>query len=274
MLGKANTALSALMSVGYGARGAVYVLVGLITIYAAVAGGRVRGSSGAFETLARAGYGRVVLALIGVGILAYVLWRFVDGVLDLENEGDDASGYLARAGQLLSGATHGALAVSALAIAAGVGQGGPGGTQDLAARLMAQPFGRYLVGAAGLVTLAVAVYLFHKAWTAAYRKQIRAAPEMRRLEPLLRFGLAAHGGVLLIIGGLLVYAAVVTDPSEAAGLGEALRILESQRFGQILLALAGVGMIGFAVYCFVRARYGIPPRLARSDVPTIASENA
>lgn len=133
------------------------------------------------------------------------------------------------------------------------GQGGPGGTQDLAARLMAQPFGRYLVAAAGLVTLTVAVYLFHKAWTAAYRKQIGAAPEMRGLEPLLWFGLAAHGIVLLINGGLLRYAAVVTDPSEAAGLGEALRILESQSFGQILLALAGVGMIGFAVYCFKRA---------------------
>ncbi len=266
---KANSVLAGLMAIGYGARGAVYLLIGIIAIYAALIGGDAEGSSGAFATLENQPFGRWLLGLIGIGILAYVAWRFVDAVFDLEDEGDDASGWMARAGQAMSGATHAALAFSALTIAFTGGGGNDGGTQAMTAQVMAQPFGRFLVGAVALTTISVGIYLFYKAATASYKKKIRRTATTERLAPLVRFGLAAHGFVLLIIGGLLGYAAVQTDASNAAGLGEALNILANQAYGQILLTLAGIGMIGFAAYCFVRSVWGISPKLSQGDIPTL-----
>lgn len=266
MTKKVNKLLSALMSIGYGARGLVYVLVGAIALYAAVSGAQAEGSSAAFQTLSNQPFGRFLLALVGLGIFAYVAWRLVDAIMDLEDEGDDTEGYFSRAGQAMSGLTHAVLAVTALSIAINDGGGSQGGTESFVASVMAQPLGRFAVGLAALTTLAVAVYLFWKSFTASYREQFRRSKTTERLDPLIRFGLAAHGFVLLIVGGLLAYAAITTDAESAAGMGEALRILENQAYGQVLLSLAGIGMLGFAAYCFTRARYGNSPGLERGSI--------
>lgn len=266
----ANSGLKWLMRLGYYGRGAVYLTIGVIAIYAALYGGQAEGSSGAFESLDSTPWGDVILVAIAIGILCYVIWRFVDAVMDLEDEGDDMEGYASRAGQAMSGGTHLVLAFAAITAAFGSGGGGGGGTESMTATVMAQPFGRFVIALVAGTTLAVAIYLFYKAWTASYRSKLRRTRLTERLEPLVRFGLAAHGVVLLIIGGLLLYAAWTTNAENAAGFGQALRILENQVYGQILLILAGVGMIGFAAYCGVRAQFGIPPKLNTSDIPTFA----
>ena len=66
-------------------------------------------------------------------------------------------------------------------------------------------------------------------------------------------------------------AGISANPEHAAGLGEALRILETQAYGRVLLALAGAGLVGFAVYCFVMARYRIVPKLSGNTLKTLAS---
>ena len=269
----ANTALEWLMRAGYGARGMVYLIVGGLAFFAALNGGEAEGTTGALSFLIRQPFGSVLLACIAGGLFAYTLWRLADGVLDLENEGDDAEGYANRAGQIMSGLTHAALGISAILILikGARASGDDSSAENWSASLMQHPAGQLVVLAAGLTTLSVAIYLFHKAWKSAYRKDIIRTRMAERLEPAVRFGLAAHGFVLLIIGGLILWAGITANPEHAAGLGEALRILETQAFGRALLALAGAGLAGFAVYCFVMARYRIVPRLADDTLRTLAS---
>lgn len=276
MKDKSNAAIEWLMRSGYAARGVVYFIVGGLAIYAAIGGGRAQGSSGALEYLARQPFGTVLLAIVAAGLFAYSLWRFVDAAMDLENEGDDAEGVGSRIGQFISGATHVALGVTAITIIAGGSSGGSsgGGAEDWTAQLMQNGFGRIVVVAAGAVTFGVGIYLFAKAYRAKWKKKLRNTQTTEKLSVAVAFGLYAHGFVLLIIGGLIAWAGVAADPQKAAGLGEALRILENQPFGRTLLGLAGAGMIGFALYCAIQARYRIVPKLSDDDIPTLASATA
>lgn len=265
---KANSAIEWLMRAGYGARGTVYFLVGAIAIFAAINGGEAEGTTGALNFLVEQPFGQVLLGIIAAGLFAYTAWRFTDAIMDLENEGDDAKGYAARAGQFLSGLTHVFLGISAVTIMIKGAEERSGNTttENWTAAIMSEPFGRWFVAIAGAVTFGVGIYLFVKAWRTKYTEQIRNTAVTKTLSPLIRFGLIAHGIVLLLIGGLIGYAAYTTEPQHAAGLGEALRIMESQVFGRVLLGIIGAGMIGFAAYCGVRSVYGNVTRLSKDDM--------
>lgn len=270
----ANTAIEWLMRAGYGARGVVYLLIGGIAVFAAINGGEAEGSTGALNFLVQQPLGQVMLTIVAIGLFSYTAWRFTDAFMDLENEGDDAEGYASRAGQFMSGVTHAFLGVSAVTIlikGAETDDSGRNTTENWTAMIMSEPFGRTIVAIAGAVTLSVGIYLFIKAWRAKYKEKIRNTVTTKTLAPMIRFGLVAHGVVLLLVGGLIIGAAITTDPDRAAGLGEALRIMEQQTFGRLILGVIGVGMAGFAVYCGVRSVYGIVPRATDDDIPTLTS---
>ncbi len=270
----ANNGIEVLMRAGYAARGMVYLIVGGIAFFAALNGGEAEGSTGALVFMMRQPFGMALLGLVALGLFAYTLWRLVDGVMDLESEGDDAKGYASRAGQLLSGATHAVLGVSAVTIIFNGAEAQEGAGRNSAeswtAALIDNPVGRAIVLAAGAITIGVGVYLFIKSYKAAYKSKIRRTETTEKLAPVIRFGLVAHGIVLLIIGGLIGWAGLAHDPEKAASLGEALRILETQTYGRTLLGITGAGLAGFAVYCFVMAQYRIVPKLAKDDIPTLS----
>ena len=273
MTDKSQTSLEYLMRAGYAARGAVYFLVGAIAVFAAVNGGEAEGSTGAMEHLVKQPLGKVMLGFVAAGLFAYTAWRVADGLIDLENEGDDTEGYLNRAGQILSGATHAFLGVTAISIlvsGASADDGGQNTAESWSEALMSQPLGRWIVILAGVVTFSVGIYLFFKAKQATYKSKIRNNEVTEMLAPFVRFGLVAHGVVLLIIGGLIASAGWTTDANQAAGLAETLKILETQTFGRTLLGIAGAGMIGFAAYCGVMARYRVSPTENLENIKTLA----
>ena len=262
-----------LMRAGYGARGIVYLIIGSIALFAAIKGGEAEGSTGALEYLVRQPFGVILLSVVAIGLFAYTLWRFAGAALDLETDGLGLKGVASRIGQFMSGVTHIALGVSAVTI---IAKGARPDTSDTAAEnwtayFLSQPFGRYLVIAVGLITIGVGFYMVARGMLAFYKNDIRRTATTMFLAPAVRFGLYAHGFVLWIIGGLITWAAVTFEPETAAGLGEALRILETQSFGRILLGVTGAGLMAFALYCFVMSRYRFIPKYETPDTPTLAS---
>ena len=268
------TMLQGAMRAGYAARGVVYLIIGALALYAAFAGGQAEGSSGALTFLSRQPFGAVLLSIVAAGLFAYALWRFVDAAMDLENEGSDGEGVGSRIGQALSGATHVVLGISAITIITSGGSssnsGGGGSTEDWTAQHMQSEIGRVAVIVAGVVTLGVGVYLFIKAYREKWKEKMRNTQTTERLAPVVKYGLFAHGAVLLLVGGLIAWAGLSAEPQKAAGIGEALRILENQPFGRALLGLAGAGLVAFSAYCFVQAAYRIVPKLASGDLRTLA----
>ena len=117
------------MRAGYAARGAVYTVVGGLALLAAWRGGQAEGTTDALAELRGVPWGVALLWAIAIGLIAYMIWRLIDAWMDLECEGTDAKGMVARAGQAITGVIHGAIGVSVATTAMGGGNGGGGGAQ-------------------------------------------------------------------------------------------------------------------------------------------------
>src|SRR4051794_19014485 len=132
---------------GYAAKGTVYLIVGGLAVQAALGqGGTTTDQPGALAQIASAPFGKVLLAVMVVGLLGYALWKVAVCVLDVDHKGSDAKGLLSRSVNLGVAGVYAGLAYSALRIAMGDGgvQGSTEKTQDWTAWLLSQPFGPWL----------------------------------------------------------------------------------------------------------------------------------
>ncbi|HMB55129.1 MAG TPA: DUF1206 domain-containing protein [Thermoanaerobaculia bacterium] len=246
---------------GYAAKGVVYGLVGVLAAQAALtAGGAIEGSEGAIRTIGSQPFGKVLLALTGVALIGYVVWRITQAVADTEDKGSDAKGLAFRFGMLVSAATYASMAWFTLH-AALFGDSGSGGSgaETWSAELMSHPFGRWMVGLVGVVFLGVGLHHFRRVWKASFMDHYehgslgpRQRTWMRRIG---RFGLAARGVTFTLIGWFFVRAAWRFDPDQAGGLEAALESLAGQPYGVWLLAVTAFGFIAYGIYCFSRTRY-------------------
>lgn len=245
--------------VGYAARGAVYAVIGVLALMlAAGEGGRATDTHGAVEEVARQPFGSVLLVLLGVGLLAFAVWRFVQAALDVEGKGRSGKGIVARLVLGGSGVIHASLALFAFNLLRGHAHRGRG-TQGMTAELMSKPFGQVLVGAVGVAVIGFAVYQFKQAAKGKMLEKLSltglAARRRTWVERISKAGVAARAVVFLLVGTFFIQAAVQADPGEAGGLGEALGALAAQPFGPWLLGLVALGLVAYAVYQLLEARY-------------------
>ena len=246
---------------GYATKGVVYVIVGILAVMTAIgAGGSTTGSSGALETIAQQPFGRILVGLTALGLIGYVIWRFVQAMMDPEDKGSDAKAMIARIGYAISGIVYGGLAFLAGRMALSVGgSGGDSSQQALTAKLMSQPFGLWLVGIVGAIVIGVGVYHFYLAYKAKFMEEYKSsemsATERRWAKRIGQFGLSARGVTFAIIGSFFIIAALRADPSEAKGLSGALDTLARQPYGPWLLGIVALGLVAYGVFCFSQARY-------------------
>jgi hypothetical protein len=252
-----------LARLGYVAKGIVYFIVGLLAAQVALGlGGRTTDNAGALETIVTQPFGKFLLAIVTVGMIGYALWRLVQAGFDPENQGQptEAKQIAKRLGYAGSGLAYLGLAFTAIKLILGSG-GGSGGsaTQDWTARLLSQPFGQWLVGLAGLLTIGVGLYMIYYALKAKFRGELKwqqmSPKEKQWATRVGKFGNTARGIVFSIIGIFLIKAALNSDASQAKGVGEALAVLSQQPFGRWLLGFVAFGFIAYSLYSIVDAKY-------------------
>lgn len=251
--------------VGYAAHGAVYLLVGILAVDAALGGGGEE-AGGQREAIAQLGSGTVetvLLTVLGLGLFGYSYMRLWQGLANPAGHGDDAKGIGRRIGRVSSGLVQALLGFYALSLAYGwfsSDGGGGGGAADLTAQVMAWPGGRWIIGIVGAGICAAAFAQLRKAVKASFLHELLITRDQEKwAKPLGRAGFGARFVVFLIAGGFVVAAAVQADPGDARGLGGALRTLREQPYGPWLLGLVGLGLIAFAGIRGVYARYAIIP---------------
>ena len=249
-----------LARLGYVSRGIVYVVVGALAVQAALGwGGKTTTTEGALATIARQPFGRVLLLVLALGLAGYALWRFVQGIVDPERKGTDAKGLVKRSAYVISGLLYTGLALTAIQILRGTARAGNDSPQDWTERLLAQPFGRWLVAAVGLAIIGVGINALYIAWKEKFRDKLKLS-EMRPAEQewatrIGKIGLAARAVVSGLIGSFLIQAALQADPNEARGLDGALKVLAQQPYGKWLLGVVAAGLAAYGLYSFVEARY-------------------
>jgi uncharacterized membrane protein YidH (DUF202 family) len=246
---------------GLVAKGVSYGLVGVLAIALALgAGGKATSREGALEKLATHSFGKVVLALLALGLAAYAIWRFVQAIAERE-EDEAAKTWAKRAGYVGRGLVYAGLTVSALKIlfGSGGGQSQTGKAHKTTAVLLSWPGGTWLVGIAGAVIVGVGLWNFYRGVSRKFEDRWRTGRMSEQARKWGgRAGLGGHvarGVVFSLIGIFVVKAAIEFDPKEAVGLDGALRKLAAASYGPYLLGLTAAGLVAYGLYCLVDARY-------------------
>lgn len=246
--------------VGLVAYGVVHLLVAWIALQVAWSGGGDASSGGALRALADQPFGRTMLWITVIGLVALVLWQIGTAIWGYAStEGfEKVRKRLTAAGRAV---VYAALAVSAFKVATGSGSssGSDSKEEGLTADLLSAPAGRVLVAAVGIAIIAVGCAQIYRGLSDSFTHDLESSATDGDTAPAVlavgRFGYAAKGIAVGVVGGLFVWAALSYDPDKAGGLDDALTTMREQPFGPFLLTFVALGLAAFGLFCFVWAKH-------------------
>ncbi|WP_066903131.1 DUF1206 domain-containing protein [Millisia brevis] len=252
--------LTGIARVGLTAYGVVYLLIGWLALKIAWGASPESGDqTGALATIADAPFGRILLYLLIIGLVAMMLWQFANAAFAKKIDDEDgAKGVAKRIGEVITGSTFGALAFTTFRMASGQGASSSQSQQEQTSGIMALPFGRPLAILIGLVIVGVGIFTIVRAIQRTFLDHIDSAvpPAIRTwIERAGLVGYIANGIGLSLIGALFAYAAITFDPAKSTGLDGALRTILTAPFGRFLLTFVALGFVCYGLFQFARARY-------------------
>ena len=251
--------MEALTRFGYGVRGLIYVVMGVLAVQVVLGkGGALASPQGAIAAIGKQPAGRILLWVVLVGLISYALWGVVRAVMDPLHKGHDAKGLIARAGYLASAFGYAILIFPTYGYIRGASKTASGsGTQNLIAKIMGIPGGRWAIAILGLIVLGAGLYQIYQGLSASFDRQFKTyaltAKELKLAKDIGRFGTAARGVVLAIVGGLIGLSAYHANPSQKIGMDTALATLLNQPYGRWLLGAIALGLIAFGIYSTMSA---------------------
>jgi hypothetical protein len=241
---------------GLTARGILYILMGWVAILVAFGHSKQQADQqGALQLLVRQPFGLVLLWLLGIGFAAYALWRLSEAAFGVTGDGPKAGPRLRSLGRAI---IYAALAALTFKVIAGSAGNETKKQQDISASLMHHSVGgQVLVGVIGAAIAIAGVVLIIEGFRRKFMEYMgpMSARTRRVVERLGVVGSMVRGVVIALVGILVIDAAVTYNPSKAGGVDKALLTLRNQPFGEVLVILAGLGLIVFGIYGLCEARW-------------------
>lgn len=257
----ANPFLRQYILLGYGAKGIIYCLIGMLAIEAAILPERqAAGTYNALKHLSGQPLGSVSLCLLAVCLLGYVLRRLLQAIIyPGHNQGFNFTSILRRLGYVASSISYAGIAYSAVIIALKLGKYNnriQAWVEHLLDRVIA---GEAIVFAAGIAVTGVGIGYLYGAYTGSYISKFASSEIDRRLEYwatwMGKVGISARGIAFIVTGNCLMLASLAADSHLAGGLQKAFRVLAQQPFGWLWLGAIGLSFIAYGLYMLITARY-------------------
>ena len=245
---------------GFVAKGVVYGITGVLTFMAAFnMGGQKTGRLQVLKFLDEQTFGNILLILMGIGLTAYATWRFVQSIKDPENIGDDTKGKAKKVAFFISGLIYLTLAVLAVLRVINSGSSSSGSKAQNSS-FLASETGLILIGIAGAGIIIAGLYQFIKAYKNDYTKKfdlssLSEEKKRKSIKNTAKFGLSARGVIFLIIGYFALKASFTSDPSKIKTTTEAFSFLQDSSYGAWLMGLVAAGLVAYAIYMFLMAKY-------------------
>jgi Domain of Unknown Function (DUF1206) len=243
----------ALARLGFASTGILYVAIGVTAARVALSGARDRsaGMPGALRLLLRQPHGRLLAAAVAAGLAAFMLWHLLEA-----RRGRGRP--LERAGHLLGAAGYAALTWSTVALLLRLRHPGPAFERNVLAWLLSRRAGVLAVEAAGALTIGAGLFEIWEGVSGRLRNRFAtrwlSLDTARVVKRMARFGLAARGVVLVVIGVFQERVAVDLDPRELTEIGGALRALSrSPAGGPLLAGVVALGLVAYGLYMGVLA---------------------
>jgi hypothetical protein len=259
-----NPTVERLTRLGWIAKGAVYTLMGGAAISIAQSGSQSdddqASPKGALDTIVDQPFGRIIVGVLAVGLVLYSLWRILSVAVIRTHSGE---AWLDRIGYSFSAVFYGVLAfVAARAAINGANPERDNTVERWSSRAMEWEFGRWLVGAAGVITLAVGIFfIVKKGIMRSFCDDLTGIDGDRRDDTVERIlvasgvvGWIGRGIVTVLVGFFVTRAAWRFDPDEASGFDAALRRVADSGTGTVLVWIAGVGLVAYGAFCLLSHR--------------------
>jgi hypothetical protein len=239
--------------------GVVYLLIGWLALQLAWAAPSSKNAdiSGALQTLVSQPFGKVLLCLVAVGMVALALWQASEAIWGYRNL-ESAKRVRKQVTSGARAATYAALGVSAALVALGSTTSSTQSQQKATSDVLAWPGGRVIVVVVGLIIIGAGVAEVVKGVKKSFSEQIDTSsmsPGARKsVVRLGQVGYIAKGVALGVVGGLLSYATLTAD-RQKQGLDGALQTILAQPFGKFLLTAVALGFVAFGLFAMVQSRY-------------------
>jgi hypothetical protein len=259
---KKSTIIKTIAKAGLITKGIVYSLLGVLVFMAAF---HINGQStenadkaGVFSFIYHQSGGRILLAIITLGLICYSIWRGIQAFKDTEQKGNDSKGLAVRARYLSSGLVYASMAAFAIKMLFFAKSGSKDNEQGMARELLSKPSGEWLAGIIALIIIGVGIYQIYYGLSEKYRKHVDKGGNALNKKIVLvagKIGYAARGIVWLIIGWMFLKAAFHSNSSEAGDTSKVFDFVSDAPYGPYLLGLMGLGLVCYGVFNFIRARY-------------------
>ena len=255
-----SASLELLARAGLIAYGVVHLLIGWLAVQIAwsASASKSADTSGALKTLATQPFGKILLWLVAVGLVALALWQASEAIWGYRNR----EGRKRVLKQVTSGAMamiYAALGISAASVGLGSGSSSSQSQQQATSGVLAWPAGRWIVVVTGLIIIGVGVAAVVKGVKRSFAEEIDTSsmsPVARKsVARLGQIGYIAKGVALGVVGGLLTYATLTFDRQRAPGLDGALQTIVAQPFGKFLLTAVALGFVAFGLFAILQSRY-------------------
>jgi len=252
-----------LARMGYGARGLIYGVIGILAIGVALGiSGSLQDPQGAIAAIGKNLFGRILLGVVLIGLIGYVLWGLIRAFLDPLHKGKDFKGILERTGYFISAVAYGILIFPTYNYIFSNPNAAQSGAQVIQLRniistIFLIPFGKYIVGIIGVLVLIVGLYQVYQGLRTNFDKQIKpyalTPKQIKVVKTFGRFGTLARAVVFALIGIFLIFAAYQSNSADVKGIDGALLILLHQPYGHLLLGIVAAGLIAFGCYSLLSA---------------------
>ncbi len=251
--------MEGLTRLGYGVRGLIYVVIGLLALQLVIGqGGTLASPQKAIGAIGNQPAGRILLWVILIGLISYALWGVVRAVFDPLHKGHDLKGAMMRVGFLVSALGYSILIPTTYGYITGSPNSASGSqSHSFISTIMAMPWGRWVIGIIGIGVIAVGIYHIYQGIKENFDRQFQVyaltRDEAKLATNVARFGTVSRGVVFAIIGVLISLAAYQANPNQPVGMDAALAFLLKLPYGIWLLGIIAIGLIAFGFYSLLSA---------------------
>jgi hypothetical protein len=251
-------------------QGVLYLIIGALVLDLARGDrGEEASQRGALEAAARQPFGRWLLIVLLVGLVAHAGWRIALAIRGEPGDDDDGKSVVKRLANLGRAAIYVGLSVAAVQILMRSGESSGGDAEKKStATVLDWPGGRWIVIAAGLAIIGAGLWNASKVVTAKFLERLDLSRlddgRRRAVEITGRIGYPARGVAFGLVGWFLVKAGIEHDPDESRGLDQSLQELVDADHGALVLTVLALGLALFGAYRLLDAWYRKPSEITHS----------